>query len=83
MPQTESQNTPPLLPPVPAPKYPLMADESPDILVDVAVVVPNWDHWLDAPNTRFGLATPRSLIGTEREIRLREVLRSIKYGLYS
>jgi hypothetical protein len=63
--------------------YPLLPDESEDVPVDVADVVPHAEQWLDVPNTRFALQTPRSLIGTEREIRLREVLRAIKYGLYS
>lgn len=63
--------------------YPLLPDESPDILVDVRAVVPQADRWLDAPNTLFAGDTPRSLIGTDREVRLREVLRAILYGLYS
>jgi len=66
-----------------APAYHLLPDESPDILVDVADVVPNYEAWLDAPNSIFAGDTPRSLIGTDREIRLRDVLRALKYGLYS
>lgn len=63
--------------------YHLLPGESPDILADVADVVPNHEAWLDAPNAIFAGDTPRSLVGTDREIRLRDVLRAIKYGLYS
>ena len=63
--------------------YPLLPGESPDILMDVRAVVPHADLWLDAANSMFAGETPRSLIGTDREIWLRDALRAIKYGLYS
>jgi hypothetical protein len=80
MPQTEIQLTPPLRP---GPLYPLLPDEADDILVDVANVIPNAEQWVDAPNAHFGLETPRSVIGTDQEWFLRNMLRMVKYGQYS
>ncbi|HBI42368.1 MAG TPA: hypothetical protein DDY78_05845 [Planctomycetales bacterium] len=63
--------------------YHLLPHESPDILVDVRAIIPDAELWLDIPNTVFMGDTPRSLIGTDREIRLRDVLRAVMFGLYS
>jgi hypothetical protein len=81
MTQIGTPGTPPLTPPQ-LPAYQLLPGESPDILVDVADVVPI-PGWLDAPNVNLGGYTPRSLIGTDREVHLRELLRAIKYGLFT
>ena len=77
MSQTETPLTPPLRP---GPLYPLLPDESDDILVDVADMVPNAEQWLDARNSIFAGDTPRSLIGTDREWLLHNFLRMAKYG---
>jgi hypothetical protein len=63
--------------------YHLLPHESPDILVDVRAIIPDAELWLDTPNTVFMGDAPRSLIGTDREIRLRDVLRATMFGLYS
>ncbi len=60
----------------------LLPGEEADIEKEVRSLVPDADTWLDTPNSRFGGSKPKDLIGTEREWRLRDVLRSIKYGLY-
>ena len=80
MSQTEKPLTPPLRP---GPLYPLLPEESDDILVDVADAIPNAAQWLDAPNPHFGLETPRSQIGTDQEWFLRNMLRMVKYGMFS
>ena len=80
MSQTETPLTPPLRP---GPLYPLLPDESDDILVDVMNTIPNAALWLDTPNPRFGLGTPRSVIGTDQEWFLRNMVRMVRYGQYS
>lgn len=82
MTETEAMNLAPQSPVTLAAPYPLMPGESADILVDVANLIPNAEQWLDAPNSHFALQTPRSLIGTEQEGLLRELLRALQYGLY-
>ena len=67
----------------PGPLYPLLPDESDDIRVDVAKLVPHAEQWLDAPNSHFSLQTPRSLIGTDQEWILRNLLRMIRNGQFS
>ncbi len=80
--QIDNPTSAAIAPPTPAPSYSLMPGESPDILVDVTKLIPNAQQWLDSPNSNFALRTPRSLIGTEQEGFLRELLRALKYGLY-
>jgi hypothetical protein len=80
--QTETPTTTPAAPPTPAPAYPLLPDEPPDIVEHVRQVIPDAERWLDTPNHNFCYVTPRSLIGTEQEWFLRSLLRAIKYGLY-
>lgn len=40
----------------------------------------NTDPWLDTPHRHLGGATPRSLVGTDRERELRDVLGAARYG---
>jgi uncharacterized protein (DUF2384 family) len=43
----------------------------------------NAGTWLDTGNTLFGGRSPRSLVGTDQEEQVREVLRGLKYGAFS
>jgi hypothetical protein len=70
-------NLPPLSP-YPAP--PLLPGEHSDILLDVADTIPSPESWLDSPNTHLGMRTPRSVIGTDREGWVRQILRWVKFG---
>ena len=48
-------------------------------LVEALVKEPR--RWMDAPNDQLGGEKPRDLIGTNREQRLRDLLRAIRYGI--
>ena len=62
-------------------QFDLRPDESPSIEVDVQSTIPNAEEWLDLPNSRIGGQKPRDLIGTPREFRLRDIIRSIRAGI--
>lgn len=59
----------------------LFPDEQSDIRRDVSALIADPNEWLDTPNTELGGAKPKDLIGTDREQMLRDLLRSIKYGI--
>jgi len=59
----------------------LFPDEQADIKKDVATLIDDPSEWLATPNTRLGGDKPQDLIGTDREQLLRDLLRSIKYGI--
>jgi hypothetical protein len=63
--------------------FELQEGESPDILHDIRITIPNPDQWLDAPNPHLGLQKPRDLIGTDQEPLIRNILRSIWNGIFS
>jgi uncharacterized protein (DUF2384 family) len=52
-----------------------------DVEREVEELVVNAQEWLDTPNDRFEGRSPRSLIHTPEEQRLRELLDSIKHGM--
>jgi uncharacterized protein (DUF2384 family) len=59
----------------------LFPDEAADIQKDIATLIADPSQWLDTPHARLGGAKPKDLIGTDREQFLRDLLRSIKYGM--
>jgi hypothetical protein len=59
----------------------LFSDEEPDIEQEVKNLIADPGQWLDTPNTQLGGTRPKDLIGTDREQFLRDLLRSIKYGM--
>jgi hypothetical protein len=63
--------------------YSLWPDEPEDIREDVRQVVRNADTWLETPNDQLGGLRPEELIGTEHEIDLRNLLRSVKMGMFT
>jgi hypothetical protein len=58
------------------------ADQGP-LLPLVAEVVPNHDLWLDSPNAALGGQSPRELLDTDQEDRVREIVLAYKYGVLS
>ena len=48
---------------------------------EVEELVANAQEWLDTPNDRFEGRSPRALLHTNEEQRLREILDSIKHGM--
>jgi uncharacterized protein (DUF2384 family) len=52
-----------------------------DIEQELEEVIANTQDWLDTPNTRFEGRSPRTLLHTDEERRLRELVESIKHGL--
>jgi uncharacterized protein (DUF2384 family) len=59
----------------------LFPGESADIQKDIATLIDDPSKWLDTPHARLGGAKPKDLIGADREQFLRDLLRSIKYGM--
>ncbi len=59
----------------------------PDLTADlrelILDVVPDGEHWIDTPNPHFGLKKPADLIGTDKEIHLRNLVRAVKQGMFS
>ena len=81
MSQTETPLTPPLRP---GPLYPLLPDESDDILVDVVNMVPNAALWLDTRNSSFGWG--HAAVGDRHGpgmVPAQHVADGPKYGQYS
>lgn len=58
-------------------------DEKVDIPTLIAEVVKDPETWLDRPNDLLGGKRPRELLGTDSEERVRELVRSIKIGMFS
>jgi hypothetical protein len=63
------------------PPYRLLPGEKADIREDVAKLIPDPEKWLDSPHSQLAYLRPRDLIGTDREIVLRDLLRAIIYRL--
>lgn len=61
----------------------LFDDETSNLGDEVKKVIGNPDDWLDAPNDRFEGRSPRDLIGTKEEQRLRDLIRAVKHGMVS
>ena len=60
----------------------LFKGENPDILKELREVLDgDLDTWLDTPNERFMGRAPRELIGTSREIHVRNWIRRVKHGI--
>jgi hypothetical protein len=59
----------------------LLPEEHQDIRSDIDELVDDPAKWLDEPNDQLGGKKPSELIGTDREQRLRDLLRAIKYGI--
>jgi hypothetical protein len=58
-------------------------DEIRDLRELIMEVIPDAEHWIDAPNPHFGLMKPAELIGTDKEIHLRNLVRAVKLGMFS
>jgi hypothetical protein len=56
-------------------------DETADIHDLISDVVSDPEPWLDPPNDRLGGKKPKDLIGTDKEVHLRDLARAIKYGM--
>jgi hypothetical protein len=61
----------------------LLPDEDRDIRTEVAKVIAQPDLWLNQPNALLGGSCPKDLVGTKREVRVRDLIRMIKYGIPS
>ena len=59
----------------------LFPDKDAEIEKDITDLIDDPATWLDTPHARFAGAKPKDLIGTDREQMLRDLLRSIKYGI--
>ena len=68
---------------MPAKRNGLFSGEKADIREEVAALIAEPERWLEMPNDRLGGEKPNDLIGTDREQHLRDLLRALKYGLYS
>lgn len=63
-------------------RSPLLPGDSPDVLRDVRDVIgEGYERWLDTPHWWLGARTPRSVIGTELEGELRNLLWHIRAGI--
>jgi uncharacterized protein (DUF2384 family) len=58
-------------------------DETKDLKTLIAEVIPDSERWMDTPNRHFGARKPKDLIGTEFEGELRNLVRAVKYGMFS
>ncbi len=58
-------------------------DEQVEIESLIAEVIPDSARWMDTPHERLGAHKPRELIGTDREVLLRNLVRAIKNGMFS
>lgn len=61
----------------------LLPGEQEDIRQEVKTMIAEPAKWLDTPNDRLGGQKPGDLIGTEREQLVRDLLRALKYGLFT
>ena len=58
-------------------------DDDGDVQDLAAAVLADPDQWMDTPHPLLGGYRPQDLIGTNHEQQLRDLLRSIKYGMPS
>ena len=61
----------------------LLPEEKQDLRAEAATLVADHERWLDTPNDRLGGRKPNDLIGTKEEQHLRDLLRAIKYGMFT
>ena len=61
----------------------LLPDEKADLRQEVQDMFADPDYWLDMPNDQLGGRKPRDLIGTEDERHVRNLIRAIKYGMFT
>ena len=61
----------------------LFEGEMHDLKAEAGTIVDDPDSWLNTPNDRFAGKKPIDLIGTNKEQRLRDLLRAIKHGMVS
>ena len=62
------------------PKNGLLPGELPDLYEELKRDYgPEVEEWLDTPHERLNLHTPRELLGTKDEARLRNLLRLTRY----
>ncbi len=57
-------------------------DEKP-IMEALQAILKNPEEWLDEPNDQCAGRPPRVLIGTPEEHHLRDMIRSVKHGLFA
>ena len=60
----------------------VQAEREPSTLELVDRVVQDPGTWLRSPNSRFENRSPIDLIGTAEEVRVRNILFAVEYGLY-
>jgi hypothetical protein len=58
-------------------------DETRDMRELVLEVIPDAELWMDTPHNLLGGFKPKDLIGTDKEEPLRNLVRSIKIGMFS
>jgi hypothetical protein len=58
-------------------------DATRDIFELIEEVVPDPEQWIDSPNAHFGAKTPRKAIEGGEEPFVRNLVLSIKYGMFS
>jgi hypothetical protein len=58
-------------------------DQTVDITKLIDEVIPDPDFWKNTPNSLFGGQKPADFIGTPREQYLRDIVLSVKYGMFS
>lgn len=58
-------------------------DETADIRKLIMSVVPDAEQWMDTPNPNLGGMKPADMIGTDKEIYVRNMVRAARLGQYS
>jgi hypothetical protein len=61
----------------------LLDDEKADLREEVKMMVKDPDRWLNTPNSQLGGRKPIDFIGTSQEQLVGDLLRAVKYGLFS
>lgn len=61
------------------PEPTLLEGESADIHDDIRKLIPEPDTWLGSPNSQLGMKSPREILNTGDEQRVRELLRLIAF----
>ena len=62
---------------------PTIPGEKDDIRTEAQDLIENADEWLRSPNSELGGKKPEELIGTDREIVVRNMLRAYRLGMFS
>ncbi|HUO08265.1 MAG TPA: hypothetical protein VM008_08205 [Phycisphaerae bacterium] len=61
----------------------LLPGEHADLREDARELIDNGDAWFDTPNTRFYGKSAKEMVAEGREDFVRNVLRSIRYGMFT